>query len=454
MRDFSAYRQMYFLGIGGIGMSALARYFSQQGIQVSGYDSTETNLTNQLTNEGIAIHYVDRGEEIVKDIGSNNEVLIVITPAIPKSLKELQELEKKNYVFVKRAELLGWVTRENIGLAVAGTHGKTTTSCLLAHVLKSSELGCNAFLGGISANYKTNFIADHLSNYAVVEADEFDRSFLHLRPYASILTSTDADHLDVYGDATQIENAFEEYVQKIDKAGFLVKHVSIPIWHKGKNITYGIGHEHADYSASNLRYENAFFVFDLNTPFGIWQDIELGIPGVHNVENAAAVIAMSLELGLTENELRKSLKSFIGVARRFETIYRTEKLVFIDDYAHHPTAIDQLIKSVRLMFPNQKICGVFQPHLYSRTRDFMDGFARSLSELDELVLMPIYPAREEPIQGVSSDALLEKVTIKNKKVLLPVDLEEYCKNKEGVLLTIGAGDISNCVPKLKAILNE
>jgi UDP-N-acetylmuramate--alanine ligase len=454
MRDFSAYRQMYFLGIGGIGMSALARYFFQEGIAVSGYDQTQTRLTKELESEGIAIHFDDKAEQIKNLIGKKEDVLVVITPAIPKTLKELLFLQKEGYNFVKRAELLGWVTRENIGLAVAGTHGKTTTSCLLAHVLKNSEKGCKAFLGGISANYKTNFIADKSSDYAVVEADEFDRSFLHLRPFASILTSVDADHLDIYGDTSQLEQAFNEYVQRIDEEGFLVKHDAIPILHKGKNITYSLNNSDSDYQAVNLRFENGMFVFDLNTPFGKWQDVELGIPGLHNVENAIAVIALCVELGLTENELRKSLRSFTGVNRRFEIVYRSEKQVFIDDYAHHPTAITQLIKSVRLMFPDKKICGVFQPHLYSRTSDFMDGFATSLAALDQLVLMPIYPAREEPIKGVTSEVLASKINMNDKHVLAANEVTAFVDKWEGVILTIGAGNISDIVPKINAALNE
>lgn len=460
MRDFSAYRKMYFLGIGGIGMSALARYFNQEGIKVSGYDSTLTALTAALEQEGISIHYSDYAQEIVAQIGAKEEVLVVITPAIPATLQEKTILEKEGYTFVKRAELLGWVTRENTALAVAGTHGKTTTSCLLAHVLQTTELGCNAFLGGISANYKTNFIADPSSSYAVVEADEFDRSFLHLRPFASILTSIDADHLDIYGDDQTIQRAFQEYIEKINPEGFLVKQATIPFSHNGKNITYAIASSEAeksrkaDYTAFNLRYENGYFVFDAHTPFGVWESMELGMPGVHNVENALAVIALCAELGVTEPELRNALKSFKGVSRRFELVYQSDLVIFIDDYAHHPTAINQLIASVRLMYPDLPICGVFQPHLYSRTRDFMDGFAESLAQLDELIVMPIYPARELPIAGVDSEALLEKVALTQKQMLEPSALVDKVKHWKGVLLTIGAGNISDSVSQIKQALNE
>lgn len=454
MRDFTAYRKMYFLGIGGIGMSALARYFFQEGLTVSGYDQTKSKLIYELIKEGIEIHFDDKGESIKHTIGNKEEVLIVYTPAVPKSQKEFQFLQKEGYTFVKRAELLGWVTRENIGLAVAGTHGKTTTSCMLAHVLKSSEKGCNAFLGGISANYKTNFIADKQSQFAVVEADEFDRSFLYLRPFASILTSIEADHLDIYGDATTIEKAFQDYVKLIDKDGFLVKHYSIPIYHKEKNITYGLGECAADYQALDLRYERGFFIFNLHTPFGIWGDVELGIPGVHNVENALAVVALSVELGFSEMELRQSLRSFAGVNRRFEIIHRSAQQIYIDDYAHHPTAIDQLIKSVRLMFPDLPICGVFQPHLFSRTRDFLNDFATSLSSLDQVVIMPIYPAREEPIKGISSEVLLENINAENKHLKKPDEVVEFVQSWQGVILTIGAGNISDLVPILKNALYE
>jgi UDP-N-acetylmuramate--alanine ligase len=454
MKDFSVYSKMYFLGIGGIGMSALARYFNQEGIIISGYDKTNTRLIKELIEEGADIHFVDKGEGIIQQIGSKDDVLIVYTPAISKDHKEFQFLQKAGYTFVKRAELLGWVTRENIGLAIAGTHGKTTTSCMLAHVMKSSSKGCNAFLGGISANYKTNFIADKSSRYAVVEADEFDRSFLHLRPFASILTSIDADHLDIYGDKSTIEKAFHDYVALIQEDGFLVRHHSIPINHKGKNITYGLEDCKADYRALDLRYESGYFIFDLLTPFGLWKDIELGLPGVHNVENAVAVIALAIELGFTEIELREGLRSFVGVDRRFEIIYRSNKQIYIDDYAHHPTAIYQLLKSVRLMFPQVPICGIFQPHLYSRTKDFLEEFAESLSALDQLLLLPIYPAREEPIEGVSSEVLLEKVDLQNKYLVNANQVVEFVKSWQGIILTIGAGDISEVVPVLKDALNE
>ena len=452
MKELEKYREFYFLGVGGIGMSALARYFNGEKYKVHGYDSTKTTLTNQLEKEGISIHFHDLGAEVLNLVDRRENTLVVFTPAIPIKLKELQVLKENDYRLIKRAELLGYITRKTKSLAVAGTHGKTTTSCMLAHLLTQSDKKCHAFLGGISTNYNTNFITTENSDYTVVEADEFDRSFLHLNPDASILTSIEADHLDIYKDKGQIEKAFSDYVEKINPDGFLVKHFNIPINHPRKNLTYGVEQIDADFNAVNVRYENSKFCFDLEGKEK-WNKIELGIPGVHNVENALSVIALALEIGIDEATIRNGLSTFQGVKRRFEIIYKDDDRIFIDDYAHHPTAIHQLITSVKLMFPEQSICIVFQPHLYSRTRDFMDEFALELSRADKVVLLPIYPAREEPIEGVTSDKLLEKIDATTKKLIEPNELPRYISQFKGVILTVGAGDISNLVPKIKTILN-
>jgi UDP-N-acetylmuramate--alanine ligase len=450
INDFKA---IYFLGIGGIGMSALARYFNQQGKIVGGYDKTPTPLTHELQAEGIQIHFEDLGPSIPKSFQNIDETLIVITPAIPSNLGERLYFVHSGFTILKRAEVLGIITRSSMALTVAGTHGKTTTSTLLAHILQSSGIGCTAFLGGISSNYESNYLTHPSSPYTVIEADEFDRSFLQLNPFASIVTSVDPDHLDIYGDTAHFKEGFKQFVNQIDPRGFLVGHVDLGFTHTNL-LTYSVDKK-ADYSGSNLRFENGTFLFDLITPTGIWKSVELGIPGIHNAENAIACIALSEQIGLTENQIRKALSSFKGVKRRFEYHVKTEQLVYIDDYAHHPTEIHALISSVRLLYPGKKITGIFQPHLFSRTRDFFDGFVQELSTLDNCILMPIYPAREEPISGVNSEALLSKITSSEKALFDPNQILEFLKNntsEERVILTIGAGDIDRIVQPIKQIL--
>jgi len=336
--------------------------------------------------------------------------------------------------------------------AEAGTHGKTTTSAMLAHLLNQSELKCNAFLGGISTNFNSNFVSGD-SNLTVVEADEFDRSFLQLNPFASIITSTDADHLDIYGSNDDFLIGFKEYVKRIHPKGYLVRHADVVLKHPNE-ITYALNQE-ADFCGINPRFEDGRFLIDLKTPNGNWNDIELGVPGLHNAENAIACIALCLKLGVTEDVIRHGLKSFSGVKRRFEYHIKEGNFVYIDDYAHHPTEIKALVSSVRLLYPNQRITGVFQPHLFTRTRDFLDEFAFELSQLDEVILLPIYPAREEPIAGITSEALLAKISIADKRVMSPSETVQYLKSNHPisgsstVLLTLGAGDIDRMVPQLK-----
>lgn len=458
----------YFIGVGGIGMSALARYFRSLGWPVAGYDKTPSRLTEKLESEGVEIHYEDFGPSIPEQFRDTQKTLVVYTPAVPQNFGEFLHVKHSGFVVKKRAEVLGMITRNSKGLAVAGTHGKTTTSTMLANILDVSEEKCNAFLGGISANFQSNFVQGN-SDWTVVEADEFDRSFLQLHPYGSVITSTDADHLDIYGDSDTFLEGFKEYVKQIDTDGVLVRHLDVNLVHQN-TISYALNRE-ADYSGWNPRVEEAFFTIDVKTPGGEWESVALGLPGVHNAENAIACIALAEFIGLDESTIRQGLKTFKGVKRRFEYHIRTENLVYIDDYAHHPTEIKALIDSVKLLYADKRVTGIFQPHLFTRTRDFFDGFAAQLSRLDEVILMPIYPAREEPISGVTSDALLNKINTPVKRLLSASEIVSYIKgdragvefertfaegnqDKSGgqVILTIGAGDIDRIVEPLKSAL--
>jgi len=446
----SDFDRAYFLGIGGIGMSALARYFKQLGWDVAGYDKTETALTLQLQEEGIDVHYTDLDASIPELYQDKNRTIVIITPAVPVKLGELLYFQHNDFTIQKRSEVLGMITRTSMGIGVAGTHGKTTTSTMLAHILNESELKCTAFLGGISTNFKSNLLISSTSDFTVIEADEFDRSFLRLKPFASIITSTDPDHLDIYGDADHFKEGFELYAGLTSKNGVLVQRYGLDLASNAKNVTYGINESKADYFGENVRAEDGKFLMDVHTPTGIWKSVEIGIPGIHNAENALACIALCTFLHLEETEIRHGLRTFLGVKRRFEYQVKSQNLTYIDDYAHHPTEIQAFLSSVKMMYPNQKITGVFQPHLFSRTRDFFDGFAKELSALDEVILLPIYPAREEPIDGITSDALLEKITSSHKSCLLPQDVIELLSQQtEGVFVTIGAGDIDRIVEPLK-----
>ena len=452
VKTLDNFKNVYFIGIGGIGMSALARYFKMKNLRVAGYDKTPSPLTDELIKEGIEVHFEDLGNLIPSPYSSVDETLVVYTPAIPVSMGEYNFFINNNFEILKRAAVLGLITRSSKGLGVAGTHGKTTTSTMLTHILTESHLKCNAFLGGISSNFNSNFVSSTTSEYTVIEADEFDRSFLQLTPFASIITSTDADHLDIYGDVATFEKGFQDYANQINPDGFLILRKGINIQSPAKIQTYAID-EDADFKGGNLRTIDGHFYMDLKTDNFTWNEIELGLPGIHNAENALACIALCLSLGLSESEIRHGLASFRGVKRRFEFHIRTPKLIYIDDYAHHPTEIKALVSSVRLLYPNQKITGIFQPHLYSRTRDFMANFAHELSQVDELILMPIYPAREEPMTGITSEALLEMCEITDKKVLSPEEVINHLIDQQsGVFLTIGAGDIDRIVPKIKSTL--
>jgi UDP-N-acetylmuramate--alanine ligase len=450
--QLSDFKRAYFVGVGGIGMSALARYFYSLGWEVAGYDKTPSALTSALEKEGIIIHFEDLGESIPEQFKEKETTLVIYTPAIPKMHKELVYFQSNDFKLFKRSQVLGLLTHNSKGLGVAGTHGKTTTSTLLAHILNESSVKCDAFLGGISSNFNSNLITSSEAEYTVIEADEFDRSFLQLSPFASIITSTDADHLDIYGDASVLLDGFQQYANLTNESGFLFIRKGLILTSSAPVYTYGVNEESADYSAYNLRFNEGLFLFDVQFPGGTWKDVEFGLPGIHNAENALACIGMTQKLGLTEEEIRFGLKTFKGVKRRFEYQVKSTNLVYIDDYAHHPTEIKALISSVRMLYPNKKITGVFQPHLFSRTRDFFDGFVEELSKLDEVILLSIYPAREEPIEGVTSDRLLEEITT-YKLLLTPTETLEHLKSvKEGVILTIGAGDIDRIVSPLKDIV--
>jgi UDP-N-acetylmuramate--alanine ligase len=424
------------------------------GWNVAGYDKTPSTLTKELEIEGITIHFEDLGNNIPEEYKESEKTLVIYTPAIPKSFEELHFFKSNNSYLLKRSEVLGLLTRASKGIGVAGTHGKTTTSSMLAHILNESHIKCNAFLGGIATNFNSNLLINNASEFTVIEADEFDRSFLQLNPFASIITSIDPDHLDIYDDAATFREGFQQYAQLTSAKGCLVVREGITLRSNATQISYAINSETADYGGSNLRVEGSQFFMDVKTPRANFKSVALGIPGIHNAENALACFALLEFIGCDEIEIRNGLQSFKGVKRRFEYHIKTDDLIYIDDYAHHPTEIHALISSVRLLYPAKKIIGVFQPHLFSRTRDFFEDFAKELSHLDELILLPIYPAREEPIPGVTSENLLKEITLKQKTVLNATETLEYLSNiKESVVLTIGAGDIDRIIEPLKNVLS-
>ena len=452
---FSGFKNVYFIGIGGIGMSALARYFNNLGFKVAGYDKNASDLTNKLEAEGCLIHYEDLGEEIPNEFKNKATTFVVFTPAIPEDMKELFYFISNEFTVYKRAEVLGILTRQSKGLCVAGTHGKTTTSSMLAHILDHSLWKCNAFLGGIATNFNSNLVLSETSDWTVVEADEFDRSFLKLSPFSSIVTGVDPDHLDIYGSIEQFNEGFRQYAMKIDPNGFLIEKEGLNLPTLAKKVSYALHSETADYSMNNLVFRDGFIFSAVRLKTNFWHNVKLGIPGSHNAENALACIALLDCLGMSELEIRNGLSSFTGVKRRFDYQIRTEDLVFIDDYAHHPNELKVLIESVRNLYPNKKITGIFQPHLFSRTRDFALEFAAELSKLDELILLPIYPAREEPIYGISSAWLYSKVELPKKYLLSPSEALQYFNHfDKGIVLTIGAGDIDKMVAPLKEILSS
>ena len=451
---FSDFKNVYFIGIGGIGMSALARFFNNKGLRVAGFDKTSSDLTKKLEEEGCLIHYEDLGEEIPNDFKNKQTTFVVFTPAIPQDMLELVYFISNEYTIYKRSEVLGIITRQSKGLCVAGTHGKTTTSSMLANILDQSSWKCNAFLGGIASNFDSNLVLNESSEWAVIEADEFDRSFLKLSPFSSIVTGVDPDHLDVYGSVEQFNEGFGQYSMKIELKGFLVEKEGLNLPTLAKKVSYALNSETADYSMKNMVFRDGFLYTDVRLKINVWQNVKLGIPGIHNAENALGCIALLDSLGMSELEIRNGLASFTGVKRRFDYQIRSEDLIYIDDYAHHPSELKVLIESIRILYPNQQITGIFQPHLYSRTRDFAVEFASELSKLDTLILLPIYPAREEPIHGISSAWLYSKVELSKKFLLAPSEALQYFNNfDKGIVLTIGAGDIDKMVTPLKEILS-
>ncbi|UAB76034.1 UDP-N-acetylmuramate--L-alanine ligase [Mesoflavibacter sp. SCSIO 43206] len=440
---------IYFVGIGGIGMSAIARFFKSQNKNVAGYDKTQTEITNSLEALNISVHFEEEIGCVENSFLNVDETLVVYTPAIPKDHKQLNYFKSNGFKVLKRSEILGIITENTFCLAVAGTHGKTTTTSILGHLLKSCDVKLTAFLGGISENYNSNLILNG-DKVSVVEADEFDRSFLTLSPDMAAVTSMDADHLDIYGDASQLQETFKDFTKKIKPNGKLFVKNGLPI----QGITYGI-EDGSDYSIQNIKIENGTYVFDVKTPNTTIKNIEFNLPGRHNLSNALVALAMSVEYGLPTKQLAKALASYKGVKRRFSYHIKTDKIVFIDDYAHHPEEINAVHQAVREMYPEKKVLAVFQPHLFSRTQDFATQFAKSLSQFDQIILLDIYPARELPIEGVTSSWLLSLIENSNKKLVNKEDLISQIKQSNAdVILTIGAGDIGAQVLKIKEALLE
>jgi len=450
---------VYFLGIGGIGMSALARYFNSIGVKVCGYDKTETHLTQQLITEGIKIHFEDNIELIDK-----NAKLVIYTPAVPKDHNELNYYQQNNYTVVKRSDVLGAITNSSFNVCIAGTHGKTTTSTMVAHILKHSGFGCNAFLGGIAVNYNSNFWSSD-NNVCVVEADEYDRSFLKLSPDVAIISSMDPDHLDIYGTAEKVEEAFIEFSSKIKKGGLLLSKFGLGREGelKGDNhLTYSAKDKEADVHVENVKMNNGSYQFDIVTKDWQLKDVVLNMGGSHNIENVTAAIAVAHHLKIDDEKIKAAVADFKGIKRRFEYIIKEQGQVMIDDYAHHPEELRALITGAKSLFKDKKCTVVFQPHLYSRTKDQADGFAEVLDMADEIILLPIYPARELPMEGVSSEMLIERMHNENKIVMSKAELikhfaqEKYAHVEEGfnghMIITAGAGDIDTLVEPIKNIL--
>ena len=454
--NLNVFNRVYLIGIGGIAMSALARYFKAIGKDVAGYDRTRTDLTGELMNSGIKIHFEDNIKLIPQDYMKESDTLIITTPAIPNDHNELTLFRENNFKLFKRSEILGYITENNNNISVAGTHGKTTVSTMIAYLLNQSDVGCSAFLGGISKNFHSNLVFSESSNYIVTEADEFDRSFLRFNPYLTVITAVDADHLDIYGTKDELVKAFNQFVNQTRKGGkILVK--------SGLNLNLKSGYEYytytltsnADFYAENISLNKGTYSFDVVTPTLKIKDLQLNHPGIINVENAVAATAVSYLLGVNQESIRNALKTFNGIERRFDYRVNTKDLVYIDEYAHHPRELYAVIDSVRKLYPERKITGIFQPHLYSRTRDFADEFAESLNRLDELILLDIYPARELPVKGVTSKIIYDKVTIKHKVLCSKNNLLSILKDKKvDVLLTLGAGDIDQFVEPVRMFLTN
>ena len=458
MQNLDNIRSVYFVGAGGIGMSALLRYFLGKGYNVGGYDKTPSELTERLIEEGALIHYEENVELIQDCFKDKDSTLVVYTPAIPSEHKELVFFRENGFEIEKRAQVLGFLTNKHKGLCVAGTHGKTTTSTMVAHILHQSHVDCNAFLGGISKNYGTNYILSDTSDYVVIEADEFDRSFHWLRPWATVITATDPDHLDIYGTKEAYLESFRKYTTLIQTGGALIIHKDLEMKadvQEGVTV-YEYSRTEGDFHAENIRIGNGEIFFDFVSPKGVVKDVQLGVPVSINIENGVAAMALAQLAGATDEELREGMRSFRGVDRRFDFKLKTDNIVFLSDYGHHPKEIEQSVKSIRELYADKKIAAIFQPHLYTRTRDFYQDFANALSLLDEVFLCDIYPAREEPIPGVTSQLIYDRLRPGIEKHLIHKEqiLDVVKKGGFDVLISLGAGDIENFVPEITRILKE
>ena len=456
--NINSIKSVYFIGAGGIGMSALVRYFLSKGKKVGGYDRTPSELTEKLIEEGADIHYEENIGLIPEECKCKESTLVIFTPAIPQEHKELVFFIENGFEILKRAQVLGMITHTEKGLCVAGTHGKTTTSTMTAHLLHQSHVGCNAFLGGISKNYKTNLLLSETSEYVVIEADEFDRSFHWLTPFATVVTAVDSDHLDIYGTREAYLESFNKYTSLITPDGYLIVKKGIELSPRVKEgvkvFTYGIGE--GDFRAENIRIGNGEIIFDYISPLGNINDIQLGVPVYVNIENGVAAMALAQIAGVNDEEIKKAMPTFGGVDRRFDFKIKEENLVFLSDYAHHPAEIKQSISSIKALYPGKKVTVVFQPHLYTRTRDFYKEFAASLSLADEVILLDIYPARELPIDGVTSQLIFDCLENKASAIMCKKeDLTDIIAKREiEVLITLGAGDIDNMVPQIYNILKN
>lgn len=451
-------KAVYFVGAGGIGMSALARYFIHRGLVVAGYDRTPSDLTHQLEKEGMVIHYEENVDEIPQACRERESCLVVYTPAIPATHKELTFFREHQFEIKKRSQVLGLLTDHHKGLCVAGTHGKTTTSAMCAHIMHQSSIDCNAFLGGISKNYGTNYLLSTQSDYVVIEADEFDRSFHWLHPWMTVITATDPDHLDIYGTKEAYLESFRHYTELIKKGGALILHTGLemtPNVQEGVK-TYSYSRDEGDFHAENVRIERGEITFDFVSPIENVKDVRLGQPIPINIENGVAAMAMAQLAGCSASELRYGMETYRGVDRRFDFKIRTDKMVFLSDYAHHPKEIYQSAKSLRELYHDRKITAIFQPHLYTRTRDFYKEFADALSQLDEVVLTEIYPAREEPIPGVTSELIYDNLKPGVKKQMIKkADVLSFVRSHDfDVLVVLGAGDLDNMVPQITRIIEE
>ncbi len=451
-------QSVYFLGIGGIGMSALARYFLFMGKKVGGYDKTSSALTKTLEKEGMDIHYEDDVTRIPDYCkGDPAQTLVIVTPAVPSDLAEWEWFFQKGYRIIKRAVALGEISAEKKSVAISGTHGKTSITTMTSYLLQETGIGCDAFLGGISKNYQTNLLMQKDSEWVVIEADEFDRSFHWLHPKLALISSMDADHLDIYGDHEQVRHSFSIFTERVDSQGILITKMGVEpeVRTRARRYRYALTNSDADFFACNLHLEEGLYCFDFQTPLGRFPDFRVGIPGLVNVENAVAAMAIAVLLGADPSEIRKAMPGFMGVNRRFDLRFRSSSVLYIDDYAHHPEELRFTLQSIRELYPGRHITAVFQPHLYSRTRDFAEGFAQSLELADALLLLEIYPARELPLEGVSASMILDRVSLEDKALCSMQNILQVVEaRKIDILATLGAGDIDRLADPIVHLLQN